>query len=127
MSLRARVAIVLLALVASSCAASTTHTASSPTGSVVAQSTIVTTTTKTAPELVLWKGPVEHLFFHTLVIHPQLAFTSEPIGQGFRDWFVTVGEFAKILEQLDANGWTLVDINRAVRAPRACRSDASRS
>ena len=62
---------------------------------------------------MLWHGPVEHLFFHTLVIHPKLAFTSEPIGQGFREWFVTVDEFRKILDQLYANGWTLVDINRA--------------
>ncbi len=58
---------------------------------------------------------MEHLFFHTLVIHPELAFTSKPIGQGFRDWFVTVGEFRAILDQLYANGWTLVDINRAAR------------
>ena len=81
----------------------------------VTQSSVVTTTAKPAPRLVTWMGPVEHLFFHTLVIHPELAFTQEPIGQGFRDWFVTVGEFRKILGQLDANGWTLVDINRAVR------------
>jgi hypothetical protein len=85
----------------------------------------VTTTTKPVVPLVPWKGPVEHLFFHTLVIHPELAFTQEPIGQGFRDWFVTVGEFRKILVQLDANGWTLVDINRAVhgtaRVPRGRR------
>ena len=36
------------------------------------------------PPKVRWAEPVEHLFFHTLVIHPKLAFTSEPIGQGFR-------------------------------------------
>ena len=75
--------------------------------------------------LVPWSGPVEHIFFHTLVIHPKLAFTSEPIGQGFRDWFVTVGEFRKILDQLYANRWTLVDINRAAsghaRVPRGRR------
>jgi len=74
-----------------------------------------TTTTTPAPPMVPWKGPVEHLFFHTLVIHPKLAFTSESIGQGFRDWFVTVGEFRKILDQLYATGWTLVNIDRAAR------------
>ena len=31
---------------------------------------------------------------------------------------MTVGEFRKILDQLDANGWTLVDINQAVRGRR---------
>jgi hypothetical protein len=107
-------ALALVGLVASGCAASAPHTVSTPTRRAVPQSSIVTTTTKPAPRMMLWKGPVEHLFFHTLVIHPELAFTSEPIGQGFRDYFVTVDEFRKILEQLDANGWTLVDINRAV-------------
>ena len=64
--------------------------------------------------MVAWTGPVAHLFFHALVIHPELAFTHDSIGQGFRDWYVTVGEFRSILDQLYANGWTLVDIHRAV-------------
>ena len=67
-----------------------------------------------APVLVPWRGPVEHIFFHTLVIRPDLAFTHDQLAQGFRDWFVTVDEFKAILDQLYANGWTLVDIHRAV-------------
>ncbi|HEX5265795.1 MAG TPA: polysaccharide deacetylase family protein [Acidimicrobiales bacterium] len=67
-----------------------------------------------APALVPWQGPVEHIFFHTLVIRPDLALTHDQLAQGFRDWFVTVGEFRSILDQLYANGWTLVDIHRAV-------------
>jgi len=67
-----------------------------------------------AATLVAWSGPVEHLFFHTLVIRPELAFRDPRQGKGFRDYFVTVGEFRAILEQLYANGWTLVDIHRAV-------------
>ena len=70
--------------------------------------------TATAPPLVPWHGPVEHLFFHTLIVRPDLAFTHDRLAQGFRDWFVTVGEFKAILAQLYANGWTLVDIHRAV-------------
>ncbi len=61
-----------------------------------------------------WTGPVEHLFFHTLVIHPDLAFRDRTQGQGFRDYFVTVTEFRRILDQLYANGWTLVDLHKAV-------------
>jgi hypothetical protein len=76
--------------------------------------TIPTTLTSMALPLVAWTGPVEHLFFHTLVIRPELAFTNDPTGRAFRDFFVTVGEFRSILGQLDANGWTLVDIHRAV-------------
>ncbi|HEU5004226.1 MAG TPA: hypothetical protein VFW71_15800 [Actinomycetota bacterium] len=64
--------------------------------------------------LVGWTGPVEHMFFHTLVIRPELAFTSDSLGQGFRNYFVTLGEFRAILDQLYASGWTLVDIHRAV-------------
>jgi hypothetical protein len=82
--------------------------------SPTAATTSTTTTTTTAPRLVAWTGPVEHLFFHTLVIHPELAFTHDSTGQSFRDWYVTVGEFGRILDQLYANGWTLVDIHRAV-------------
>jgi hypothetical protein len=112
---RTRAAIVLGVILASGCSSSpSARNVSTSPPRVVPQLRIETTTTKPARPLVLWKGPVEHLFFHTLVIHPELAFTQEPIGQGFRDWFVTVGEFRKILRQLDANGWTLVDINRAV-------------
>ena len=57
---------------------------------------------------------MEHLFFHTLVIRPELAFQHDQLGRGFLDYFVTVGEFRAILDQLYANGWTLVDIHRAV-------------
>lgn len=65
--------------------------------------------------LVRWTGPVEHLFFHTLIIHPRAAFLHDRLGQGFRDYFVTVGEFRAILDQLYARRWTLVDIHRAIR------------
>ena len=118
MSTRAYAAVAVGVVVASSCTAgAAARRAASPTRRTVplARVTGATTSPNTASArpLVLWHGPVEHLFFHTLVIHPKLAFTSEPIGQGFREWFVTVDEFRKILDQLYANGWTLVDINRA--------------
>jgi hypothetical protein len=80
-----------------------------PTTAVVATSTTTIRTT-----LVAWTGPVEHIFFHTLVIDPQLAFTNDQLGKGFQDYFVTEREFKAILTQLYANGWTLVDIHRAV-------------
>jgi hypothetical protein len=64
--------------------------------------------------LVRWRGPVEHLFFHTLVIDPHLAFRHDALGQGFRDYFVTVNEFRGILAQLYTHRWTLVDLHRVV-------------
>src|SRR5689334_21901547 len=47
-----------------------------------------------APQLlVAWHGPVDHLFFHPLVIDPRLAFRGDGLGRGFRDYFVTAREF----------------------------------
>src|SRR5438552_10004710 len=59
-----------------------------------------------APPLVPWNGPVEHLFFHTLVIDARLAFTRDSVGRAFEDYFLTEDEFRSILTQLDTNGWT---------------------
>jgi len=70
---------------------------------------------------VRWHGPVEHIFFHPLVIHPRLAFTDDRLGLGFQHFFVTVREFKGILRGLWRHGWTLVDAHRAatghVRVP----------
>jgi hypothetical protein len=71
--------------------------------------------------LVRWHGPIEHIFFHPLVIHPRLAFTADRLGLGFQHFFVTVHEFRGILRGLWRHGWTLVDAHRAatrhVRVP----------
>ena len=129
----ANVAVALLALVGCSSSSSgqasepaigETPTATTPTTSMSPATSTTTTTTTAATTstvstttlvpLVGWTGPVEHLFFHTLVIRPELAFTADSTGKGFLDYFVTVGEFKAILEQLYANGWTLVDVHQAV-------------
>ena len=71
--------------------------------------------------MTAWHGPVEELFVHPLVINPKLAFTNNQLGIGFQDNFVTAAEFQRILDQLWAKGWTLVDLHRAangtVRVP----------
>jgi hypothetical protein len=87
--------------------------ATSPTGPATPSHTATNAATSAHPT-VAWRGPVEHIFFHTLVVKPRLAFAGDRLGQGFRDYFVTVGEFKAILAQLYDNGWTLVDIHRAV-------------
>src|SRR4051795_11237394 len=75
-----------------------------------------------APELVRWRGPVEQLFVHPLVLRPQLAFTDDALGRGFANYFVTAREFRAMLDQLWRHGWTLVDPQRVaagdVRVPR---------
>src|SRR5437764_6304701 len=75
--------------------------------------------------LVRWRGPVEQLFVHPLVLRPDLAFTGDALGRGFADYFVTVREFHRILDQVWRNGWTLVDPQRVaagdVRVPHGRR------
>jgi hypothetical protein len=75
----------------------------------------------TPAPLVPWHGPVEGLFVHPLVLHPDLAFRDDRLGQGFRDYFVTDRELAEVLSGLYDRGWTLVDVHRAaagtVRVP----------
>lgn len=77
--------------------------------------------TAVLPLLVPWKGPVEELFVHPLVLQPSLAFRGDALGTGFADYFVTAQEFRALLDQLWRHGWTLVDVHRAaagtVRVP----------
>lgn len=74
--------------------------------------------------LVPWRGPVEHIFVHPLVPYPYRAFHGVQ-AQGFRDWFVTAGEFRRMLGELYRRRWVLVDIEAAVsgrlRVPRGRR------
>jgi hypothetical protein len=71
--------------------------------------------------MVAWHGPVEELFVHPLVLRPELAFTTDSLGRGFADYFITAREFRGIVDELWRNGWTLVDVHRAaaghVRVP----------
>ncbi|MCU1591460.1 MAG: glycoside hydrolase/deacetylase [Frankiales bacterium] len=75
--------------------------------------------------LVAWHGPVEQLFFHTLVVRPGLAFTDDTLGHSFADYSVTATEFRRILTSLWHRGWTLVDVHRVaagtVRVPAGRR------
>jgi hypothetical protein len=68
-----------------------------------------------------WRGPVEALFVHPLILRPRLAFAPGGDRQGFLDYFVTAREFRVLLEELWRNGWTLVDVHKAaagtVRVP----------
>jgi hypothetical protein len=60
--------------------------------------------------LVLFKGQIEHIFFHPLIAFPELAFDGDSMAQGYNDWFVTVKEFNKILDSLYRNQYVLIDI-----------------
>ncbi|WP_438432260.1 polysaccharide deacetylase family protein [Gorillibacterium sp. sgz500922] len=57
---------------------------------------------------VPYHGSVEHLFFHPLVVYPELAFDGDSMAKGYFDWFVTVKEFRSILDDLYKNQYLLI-------------------
>lgn len=61
--------------------------------------------------LVSYKGPIEHIFFHPLLAYPSLTFDGDADSNGFNQYFVTVSEFKKILDQIYANNYVLVNAN----------------
>ena len=83
-------------------------------GSPTPTATPTATPRATTPALVAWHGPVEHLFFHPVIVEPSLAFRADALGRGFADYFVTARELRGIVDGLWRNGWTLVDAHRAM-------------
>ena len=60
-------------------------------------------------ELIKYEGKVFHIFFHSLIINPELAFNS-PKAEGYNDWMTTKDEFLEILPLLYRNDFILIDI-----------------
>ena len=67
-------------------------------------------------QLVEHKDPstIPNLSFHMLIADPERAFKDQEYGGLYNRNFVTIGEFAKILEQLYKNGFVLVDYDSFV-------------
>ena len=57
---------------------------------------------------VPFTGTVQHIMCHPLVAYPQRAFHGSK-AQGYNEWFITAGEFDKILPQVHANDYILID------------------
>lgn len=66
-----------------------------------------------AANMITWSDPaqVTALSFHTLIADPSRAFTNQSYGTAYNKNFVTVDEFAKILQQLYDNGYILVSLS----------------
>ena len=66
--------------------------------------------------MVEYKDPSQlpNLSFHPLIVDTARAFADKDYGGKYNQNFVTVGEFQKILEQLYANGYVLVDFDSFV-------------
>jgi len=66
---------------------------------------------KEAAKLVVYKGPVQHIFFHPMIAYPELAFDGDSLSKGYNDYFITVKEFKKILESLYGKNYVLINLN----------------
>ncbi len=62
-----------------------------------------------AAELVLYDGPIEHIFFHPLIVYPEKAFDDDYKARGLNEYMVTVREFNRIIDSLYARGYMLID------------------
>ena len=54
---------------------------------------------------------IPNLSFHCLIADPARAFSDKEFGTAYNTNYVTIDEFSKILEQLYANGYVLVDFD----------------
>lgn len=61
--------------------------------------------------LVKYEGPIHHVFFHSLIIYPNLAFDNKGHpAQGYNMWMTTVSEFKKMLPNLQKRGYVLYSL-----------------
>lgn len=61
--------------------------------------------------LVKYEGPMHHIFFHSLIIYPELAFDEKGHpAQGYNMWMTTVSEFKKMLPNLKDRGYVLYSL-----------------
>ena len=68
-------------------------------------------------QLKAWNDPasIPNLSFHVLIADPARAFADEEYKNAYKKNFVTTDEFSKILEQLYANGYVLVDLDSFIQ------------
>ena len=65
--------------------------------------------------LVLYEGPIRHIFLHSLVLYPEYLFPGEsPAADGYSDYFTFQSEFKAILPQLLERGYVLYSIHDIV-------------
>ncbi len=58
--------------------------------------------------------PVKHLFTHSLIVDPTLAFDRDYDSRGYDDWMLTTREFLAILTELHRRNFVLVDVMDAL-------------
>lgn len=66
--------------------------------------------------LVKYEGPIQHIFFHSLIVYPELAFDDKGHpAQGYNMWMTTVSEFKAMLPLLREKGYVLYDLNEYIQ------------
>lgn len=61
-------------------------------------------------ELVSYDGQFYHVFFHSLIVYPELAFDGDYTHEGYDMWMTTVSEFKAMLPQLYERDFILYSI-----------------
>ncbi|HVI41944.1 MAG TPA: hypothetical protein VM577_14935, partial [Anaerovoracaceae bacterium] len=75
----------------------------------------ITEIEKAKTSLVKYEGPVQHIFFHSLIVYPELAFDSKGHpAQGYNLWMATVREFKKMLPRLEEKGYVLYPLTEYI-------------
>ena len=54
---------------------------------------------------------ITHVFFHTLIVDPSKAFDGDTREAGYNQYMTTISEFNKMMEEMYARGYVLVDIH----------------
>ena len=67
--------------------------------------------TSTPTKNVLYTGNIYHIFFHSLIVYPEKAFSDKKRSEGYKTWMITRDEFTKILPELYKNNFVLIDIS----------------
>ncbi|MCL1940558.1 MAG: hypothetical protein FWG09_01340 [Synergistaceae bacterium] len=62
--------------------------------------------------LIKYSGPIHHVFFHSLIIYPELAFDKKrgSSPEGYNMWMTTVSEFKKMLPLLRDGNYILYNL-----------------
>lgn len=66
---------------------------------------------KKSQSLVLYDGEIYHVFFHSLIVYPELAFDGDYDSTGYNLWMTTVDEFKRILDVFLESDYILIDIH----------------
>ncbi|GKX66962.1 hypothetical protein [Inconstantimicrobium mannanitabidum] len=69
---------------------------------------------KEKSSLVKYNGPIFHVFFHSLIVYPELAFDKDSKAEGYDMWMTTVNEFKVMLPKFKEDGYVLYDIEQTV-------------